>query len=313
MVALGVAILLAINQVGGVLGWFILLPGVYLAAVLFDRAAGIYAVALSTLALYVLLTPAGSVVLPPRLVLPLALFAFVSLSIAIISAGLQTALERAAAAEQTKTLLLDELRHRTKNDLAMVVSMLSMQARLKTNMETRSALEKAIGRIQAIASAHEYFQPREAGGRVEMAAYLGNLCGHLGDGLRDVRPIAVRVDAAEVYLPAEQAAPLGLIVNELVTNALKHAFPDGRAGTIDVTLRTEGALTLCVKDNGIGFQSGGREGLGSRLTRLLTQQLGAQIVWEPCNVGCEVRLVFSRAEVVRASARQVAPPHVQSA
>jgi two-component sensor histidine kinase len=195
----------------------------------------------------------------------------------------------------------------------MVVSMLSMQARLKTNMETRAALEKAIGRIQSIASAHEYFQPREAGGRVEMAAYLGNLCGHLGDGLRDVRPIAVRVDVAEVYLPAEQAAPLGLIVNELVTNALKHAFPEERAGTIDVTLKTEGGLTLCVRDNGVGCPIDRREGLGSRLTRLLAQQLGAQIVSEPGNVGCEVRVVFDRAAVDRPSTRQVTRPYVQSA
>jgi two-component sensor histidine kinase len=194
----------------------------------------------------------------------------------------------------------------------MVVSMLSMQARLKTNTDTRAALEKAIGRIQAIASAHEYFQPREAGGRVEMAAYLGNLCGHLGDGLRDVRPIALRVDVAEVYLPAEQAAPLGLIVNELVTNALKHAFPKERAGTIDVTLRAEGGLTLCVRDNGIGCPIDRREGLGSRLTRLLAQQLGAQIVSESCNVGCEVRVVFSGAAVVRAPTRQMASPYVRS-
>ena len=229
------------------------------------------------------------------------------------SAGLRTALARAAAAEQAQTLLLEELRHRTKNDLAMVVSMLSMQARLKTNTETRAALEKAIGRIQAIASAHEYFQPREAGGGVEMAAYLGNLCGHLGDGLRDLRPIAVRVDAAEVYLPAEQAAPLGLIVNELVTNALKHAFPQDRAGTIDVSLKAEGALTLCVKDNGIGCPIDRREGLGSRLTRLLAQQLGAQIVSEPCDVGCEVRVVFERAKVDQQQQGRVTARHVQSA
>lgn len=296
LVAFSVLVLLGLRHSAGLVGFFILLPSIFLASVLFDRAAGAYATALSTASLYVLLTGPGSLLLPREYILPLLLFVIIALSFAIISDGLRTSLERATAAERAKDLLLQELGHRTKNNLMMVVSMLSMQAQMKSNSEARTALEKAIARIHAIASAHEHFRPMDQLGRIEMRGYLNELCSHLGALLRDIRPIAVRVEAAEVYLTAEQAVPLGLIVNELVTNALKHAFPGDRAGTIDVVLRQEGALTLLVKDNGVGCPVAARpHGIGSRLTQLLAQQLGAKISWEECEVGCQVRVVFTVA------------------
>src|SRR5206468_10226684 len=116
---------------------------------------------------------------------------------------------------------------------------------------------------------------------------------HLGDALRDVRAIAVKVEADEVNLRTEQAIPLGLIVNELVTNALKHAFPDDRSGTVAITLRnTKPSLTLIVEDNGIGCPPTREERLGSRLTRLLAQQLGATVTWERGEPGCRVRAML---------------------
>jgi two-component sensor histidine kinase len=199
------------------------------------------------------------------------------------------------AAEQAKDLLLKELAHRTKNNLMMVISMLSMQARLNVSPETCEALEKAVVRIQAIASAHEYFQPIEHTGRVEMRAYLRKLCSHLADGLRDVRPIAVRVNADEAYLQPEQAVAVGLIVNELVTNALKHAFPGERSGTIEVMLTQQSPITLQVRDNGVGCSAVNPHGFGTRLVRLLAEQLGAKIAWQQTEVGCQVSVVFSPA------------------
>jgi len=279
-------------QRGGLIAFYALLPAVLAASVLFSRGSGIYSAALSTVLLYVLLTPQGDLLLPRLYILPLAGFAVTAVGLAIVSEALRTAWERAAAAEQAKELLLQELAHRTKNNLAIVVSVLSLQAQLKTNPDTRHALEKAIARIRAIASAHEYFRPMEGKGRVEMRAYLEQLCGHLADALRDVRPIVVKVDAAEIYLPAEQAVPMGLIVNELVTNALKHAFPDERPGAIEVVLTHESEFTLLVRDDGIGCVVK-REGLGTRLIRLLAQQLGATVSWERPEVGCQVRIAFS--------------------
>jgi two-component sensor histidine kinase len=125
-----------------------------------------------------------------------------------------------------------------------------------------------------------------------MRAYLGQLCAHLANALRDIRPIVVKVEATELYLPSEQAVPLGLIVNELVTNSLKHAFPDDRAGTVHVTLSSGPHVVLLVRDDGVGC-SLPQEGIGTRLIRLLAQQLGAVIVWEQPEKGCLVRVSFA--------------------
>lgn len=295
MVTFCFAVVLGLQRAEGLLGFYVLFPAIFAAAILFDRAAGIYASLLSTALLYVMVTPAGSVLLPRRFVLPVLLFVLVALGLAIVSASLRRAWEHAAAAEQAKDLLLEELGHRTKNNLAMVTSMLSMQAQLKNNAEARQALEKAVARIHAIASAHEHFRPYEHKGRIEMRAYLQQLGSHLADALRDIRPIAVKVDASQLYLPAEQAIPLGLIVNELVTNSLKHAFPGDRAGTVQVVLNCDVHLTLLIRDDGIGCATP-KQGVGSRLVQLLAQQLGARITWEQPAVGCQVRVELARAD-----------------
>jgi two-component sensor histidine kinase len=202
-------------------------------------------------------------------------------------------LERAEAAERAKDLLLQELGHRTKNNLMMAISVLSLQARSKSNPETKAALEKAIARIHAIAGAHEHFSPSIQSGRVEMRQYLEALCGYLGESLREVRPIAVRVMADEVYLRTEKAVPIGLIVNELVTNSLKHAFPGERDGTVLVTLKNDPpSLHLVVQDNGVGCPQSKEERIGSRLTRLFAQQLDATINWEDASPGCRVHFIL---------------------
>jgi two-component sensor histidine kinase len=289
MVTFCFAVVVGMQRAAGLLGFYVLLPAIFAAAIFFGRRAAIYAIGLSTLLLYALLTPDGSWLLPHQFVLPLFLYVLVAIGFASASDALRRASEQAAAAERAKDLLLHELGHRTKNNLAMAISMLSMQAKLKSNVETQRALQKAAARLQTIASAHEHFRPVEHKGRVEMRAYLAQLCGYLADALRDVRPIAVKVEAAEIYLPAEQAVALGLIVNELVTNSLKHAFPADRPGTVQVILSAHPTLTLLVRDDGVGC-TGTNAGVGTRLVQLLAQQLAARITWGSADVGCEVRV-----------------------
>jgi two-component sensor histidine kinase len=302
MVTFCFAVLLGLQRAEGLLGFYVLLPAIFAAAILFDRGAAIYATALSTALLYVVLTPAGSVLLPRQFVLALILFVLVAGGFAIASDALRRALEHAAAAERAKDLLLHELGHRTKNNLMMVMSMLSIQAKSKNNVEIQRALEKAVARIHAIASAHEHFRAVEHKGRIEMRAYLGQLCGHLAEALRDVRPIAVKVDASEVHLPSEQAVALGLIVNELVTNSLKHAFPGDRAGTVDVILNSQTNLTLLVRDDGVGCATP-KPGVGTRLVQLLAQQLGATITWGQAESGCQVRIELPLSSTTRPGIR----------
>lgn len=285
---------LGLQGISGALGWYLMFPAIFLPSILFDRGSGIYAAALSTILLYLLIRPPGALLLPVGIAAGLVIFLVLALGLALISEGLRTAWERAEAAERAKDLLLQELGHRTKNNLAMAISVLSLQARSKADPEIKGALEKAIARIHAIAGAHEHFHPSAQNGRVEMRAYLEKLCNYLGDSLRDVRPIAIQVEADEVYLRTEQAIPLGLIVNELATNALKHAFPNGRDGMVAVTLRKEkSSLTVIVQDNGIGCPPNAQERIGSSLLKLFAQQLNATIVREDANPGCRVRCVLA--------------------
>jgi two-component sensor histidine kinase len=283
-----------LQRQSGVLGFYVMLPAVFASSILFDRGSGFLATGLSTVVLYFLArSPHFGV--PREFLLPLVLFAVIGFGLALVSEGLRVAWERAIKAERTKDLLLRELGHRTKNNLAMVTSVLTLQARSKTDPGAKLALEKAVSRVQAIASAHSYFLPMHQG-RVEMRSYLGTLCSHLGDALRDVRPIALRVDIADVHLSSEQAIPVGLIVNELVTNALKHAFPDERAGAITVSLSGASPLTLTVEDNGVGCEPLSPDGgLGSRLIQMLAQQLGATIERTRASPGCRVRVSFTPA------------------
>jgi two-component sensor histidine kinase len=129
---------------------------------------------------------------------------------------------------------------------------------------------------------------------VDMREYLTVCCQHLGDALRDVRPIAVNVNAAQILLRDDRAVSVGLIVNELVTNAFKYAFPDDRGGTVNVMVHREsdGRLELVVEDNGKGCPEDAKEGLGSRIVRLLAQQLGSTLRRTAANPGCRVSLTI---------------------
>ena len=285
-------VLLGLRGEGGALAYYVLFPGIFLSALLFGHGAGTFAAILSTGLLYTLLRHEGSFALPHDAFLPLAVFVLIALSLAVITQELRAAWDRAAEAERTKALLFEEVNHRTKNNLAMVVSVLSLEANAAKNTETRAALEKAAARVHAIANAHESLQPPAQSGRVEVGSYLERICEYLDATLKGNRPIEISVVADEVRLKTEQAIALGLIVNELVTNALKHAFPDARRGTILVSLTSRSPVTLTVEDDGVGFPANPPGGLGSRLIRHLSRQLGANVVRDDKSPGCHVRIVL---------------------
>ncbi|MDQ8730538.1 sensor histidine kinase [Bradyrhizobium sp. LHD-71] len=293
LVGLCFVLFAALHERNGIIGFYLMLPAIFAASVMFDRGSGIFAVVLSCLLLYLALRHTGSIALPAELVLPFVIFGVMALGLAVVSEAFRTAWEHATIAERQKDLLLSELGHRTQNNLAMVISVLSLQARSKTSPETRAALANAVARVQAIASAHQHFQPVRQNGSVEMRLYLEELCRHLGDSLRDVRPIAIKVESDAVHLPTEQAVPIGLITNELVTNAFKHAFPDDRSGTVRVILKkTTTSLVLAIEDNGVGCPTDRQEHIGSRLIRLLAEQLEAKLTYEDAGPGCRVRVEF---------------------
>jgi PAS domain S-box-containing protein len=190
--------------------------------------------------------------------------------------------EREAALLQ-RELLLRELNHRVKNNLQMVSSLLNLQAARMSDPETKEQFRKAIDRVQAVGDIHARLYQGEQLGRIEFDEYLRDLCGRLRESMLDGKSVALNVETEPVVLDIDRAIPLGLIVNELITNSIKHAFPDGGKGTISVHLTNGEAgetLRLMIGDDGQGVtrkNGDDREGLGIRLVEGLMQQVGGQM------------------------------------
>lgn len=263
-------------------------PAVFPVALLFDRRCGFVAIALSTVSsAYFFVYPFNSVALPLANVVPLGIFVLTSSFVVTVTDTLRRVAARLDRAERNKGLLLDELAHRTKNDLAIVGSALQLQARSSDDPAVRTALGTAVARVNVIAAAQDRLRYREGGGQVDIADYLQGLCSGLGDLLRGIRPIAVRLESPPIAVTGADAVTIGLIVNELVTNAFKYAFPDDRGGAGDVVIeRTDGGLCIHVRDDGAGCSDDVTGGMGSRLVRLLARQRGGVVSRIPADCGC---------------------------
>jgi two-component system, sensor histidine kinase PdtaS len=209
-----------------------------------------------------------------------------------------------------KDLLLRELRHRTQNHLLTIQSLLSFQAGHSRDPAVAEALATAQDRIRAMLLVNEILTSRADQQKVELSAYLEDLI----RGFRDMRPessrITVRTDLERVPVSADIGYILGLIVNELLTNAFKYAFPARRSGEVSVSLRREPLelASLLVVDNGIGMESvapapeGGGDaaeleardsgGVGFHLVRGLAGQIGGAFSIERSVRGTSCRVTF---------------------
>ena len=216
-----------------------------------------------------------------------------------------------AALVEEKEALLDEVNHRVKNSLQLVGAILSLEARKAAEGE-RDRLRSAAARVQSVAAVHASLYHGRDVCSVEMGAHLRQFCVHLAESLgAEARGIALLVDAEEIRLPAAQAVPLALIVNELVTNAFKHGFadeaPNGSRVTISLYRGTEDTYALTVADNGSGPGTEGRRedspsndgvqgpaagsGLGRQLIATLVRQIGGSVVQER-DGGWRTRIAF---------------------
>jgi two-component sensor histidine kinase len=191
-----------------------------------------------------------------------------------------------------KELLLKEIHHRVKNNLQVISSLLSLQSRHISNAEAKVMFEESRNRVSSMALVHEELYRSANFERIDFGSYIRTLAGNLfrsysmKAGAVDLQ---VRVDP--VHLNIDTAIPAGLIINELVSNSLKHAFPDGRAGVLSIDLKRVAEVParyeICVADNGVGFPPDldfrNSNSLGLELVSALADQLGASIRHE--NIG----------------------------
>jgi two-component sensor histidine kinase len=263
------------------------IPAIFLSSVLFGRGCGIVATAAAAaLAIaYLIPSPASTATIP------LVLFVITGLCIAAITELLRTTLRKLSEAKQYGDVLLQELAHRTRNDLATIVSILRLQARSETDPAVQRAIASAVSRVDVVAKVHDRLRETADTSRITLAPYIESLCASLADFHRGVRTISIRVRCEDIWVRSSQAASIGLIVNELVTNCFKYAFPEGRHGSVEVELRAkENRILVSVRDDGIGCSAEAKSGLGTRLINLLATQMKGTVARKPLPQGCEVQV-----------------------
>jgi two-component sensor histidine kinase len=177
-------------------------------------------------------------------------------------------------ARDAQSHLFDELNHRTKNNLALVSAMLRLQA--GEGGQSSDALVQAAQRVETIAGMHETLYQGTQRGSVALDRYLEKLVEQMSRSFGGSDSVTLSLSCAPAAPALERAVPLGLIVNELVTNAVKYAYPGDTRGAVRIAFSAqEGGWRLVVADDGVGAQGG--EGFGRRLVASLVRQLGGKM------------------------------------
>jgi two-component system, sensor histidine kinase PdtaS len=206
---------------------------------------------------------------------------FVLVSLIDLTERMQAAAQMQASLQE-KEVLLREVHHRVKNNLQVIASLLNLQADLIPDEHTRGLLFDTQARVRSMALIHDKFSRSTSLSQINLGDYLRELVAEL---FRAYRPPSVEydLDAEPISVNIDTAIPCGLIASELISNCLKHAFPEGRSGRVRVTLETvsPSVYALVVQDDGVGvpenFAEIRGESLGLQLIDTLARQLGTSL------------------------------------
>ncbi len=178
---------------------------------------------------------------------------------------------------EEKEFLLKEIHHRVKNNLEVVSSLLSLQSAQISDPKIREAMVKSQQRVQSMSMIHQKLYQGNSLSRIEMKDYFINLGNHVIQTYGREGTVIIECDMDVLYVDIDHAIPIGLIVNELLSNALKYAFPESAKGKICIRLqKNDSILHLEVSDDGIGKNTSEKSvgtGFGTQLITLLTAQL----------------------------------------
>jgi two-component system response regulator len=207
--------------------------------------------------------------------------------------------EQMASSLREKEVLLREIHHRVKNNLQVIQSLLRMRARLLPEGETRDAIKSTVQRIHAMALAHEHLYQREDLAHLSLSDYLRDLFNRVAaSSAAQPDQIQLSLDAEDLLLSLDLAIPFGLLANELIANCFKHGFPEGRRGTVTISIhRVDGVVCMAVSDDGIGlperFDPDACPSMGLKLAASLAHQLGGSLRFTNDN-GCCVETELTR-------------------
>jgi len=214
--------------------------------------------------------------------------------------GQKEAEKKIKAALKEKEVLLNEVHHRVKNNMQIISSLLRLQSSQIKNKELKAVFDTSQSRIQTMALIHEILYREKDFSRVSFGAYIQKLVSYLFRAYNvDTNRIKLRTDLADTFLNLKKAIPCGLIINELVSNSIVHAFSQEGTGMISVSFKAKNGerLELVVRDNGKGLPATidfkNSETLGLQLVNDLVSQIGGTIELEK-GVGMAIRIEFAR-------------------
>jgi two-component sensor histidine kinase len=206
--------------------------------------------------------------------------------------------------------LLKEIHHRVKNNLQVVMSLLNSQADSLQDKAALSAIQESQHRVQAMALIHQKLYQSEGVARIPMQDYIEEVVAYLSDSYSLSQPVRFQLDVEPIELDVTQAVPLGLIINEVITNAFKYAFPDGRSGTVCLSLLrlAEATYQLTIADDGVGlpanYDPSQSRSLGMTLLHGFSGQLGGELTITS-QAGLSINLVFEEEQLSPSYARTV--------
>lgn len=199
---------------------------------------------------------------------------------------------------EEKEILLKEIHHRVKNNLQIITSLLNLQANAIENEKIKSVLYQSKTRIESMSKIHEMLYGSKNFTSINYQEYLNELLGYLITNLKKDAQISIHIDTGNLFLNINTAIPLGLIINEMVTNSIKYAFPDNRPGIIQIRILpvNNKRLKFLYSDNGIGFNANitfeNASGLGFQLISSLTEQLNGKIKRDTSKTGTHFEMDF---------------------
>ena len=227
--------------------------------------------------------------------------------------------EEAVRHSREKEVLLQEIHHRVKNNLQIITSLLRMQSRAVQDPAFSEALRECQNRVASMALIHDKLYRARDLARVSFGEYVRDLTDNiLTSYALPARSVRVRLDIDDLSLSLDYAVPCGLILNELMSNCLKHAFPVGHSGTVYIGFHAEREDELClvVRDDGVGVPAdvdlGRTSSLGWRLIRALVEQLGGVVQCHTADgTSVEIRFARQNAPPDQASVVRGESPHAQ--
>ena len=184
-----------------------------------------------------------------------------------------------------KEILLKEVHHRIKNNIASIGGLISLRLQSITNPEAVAVLQDAVGRVDSMRILYDKLLLTEDYEDLSVKNYLDDLIDTIVAIFPDQAKITVKKRIDDFHLDAKQLFPLGIIINELLTNIMKYAFSKRKTGQIEITLaKAEKHVTLTIQDNGVGLPAGfdidASKGFGLMLVKMLSQQLGGSFAME---------------------------------